>query len=358
MTQLIVTADVDSVDLARSEIEQVFTRQNGQELAPGVGLLTVAEPWPVVAAQWRTAPPIFVRHVMPVQAIIPLRGELTRDSADLQALVLEQFAPLIEPQQSFSVQTRLLADLPYKPYDLNTALAEALQQATGAALDVRSPAQVLSVVCARVVSQRKPPAEQPLHVYLGLSLASDNLSNWAGGMRRFAREEGQISRSEFKLLEALEVFHIDLPARGVALDLGAAPGGWTRVLRQHEQYVTAVDPGELDPRLAQDRGVRHRRMSAEAYLGSDPDPFDLIVNDMRMDARDSARLMVAYAPHLYPHGQVIMTLKLPEEQRQPILDHAFAILRERYQIMGARQLFHNRSEITVYLRPETDKVTR
>lgn len=350
MTQLIVTADVDSVDLARAEIEQGFTRQHGQELGPGVGLLTVSEPWSVVAAHWRATPPIFVRHVMPVQATLPLIGELLTDGAALTAQVVEQFAPLIEPQQSFSVQTRLLADLPYKPFDLNTALAEALQQATGATLDVRSPGQVLSVVCAQPSSSGKARGEQPLQAYLGLSLARDNLSDWAGGMRRFAREEGQISRSEFKLLEALEVFHIELPARGLALDLGAAPGGWTRVLRQHEQYVTAVDPGDLDPRLAQDRGVRHRRMTAEAYLDSEPDPFDLIVNDMRMDARDSARLMVSYAACLYPHGQVIMTLKLPEEQRQPILDHALNLLRKRYQIRGARQLFHNRSEITVYLK--------
>lgn len=52
--------------------------------------------------------------------------------------------------------------------------------------------------------------------------------------------------AEFKLLEALEVFGIVLPSHGVALDLAAAPGGWTRVLRRAGEYVTAIDPGELD----------------------------------------------------------------------------------------------------------------
>src|SRR5258706_189281 len=61
-------------------------------------------------------------------------------------------------------------------------------------------------------------------------------------------------------------------------------------------------------------------------------------------------LMVKYAAQLHKHGTVIMTLKLPEQKREPVLDHAFNILREAYTIMGARQLFHNRSEITVYLR--------
>ena len=98
----------------------------------------------------------------------------------------------------------------------------------------------------------------------GLSRAERNISDWAGGMRRFAREEGQISRAEFKLLEALEVFRIVLPPRGVALDLGASPGGLTGVLRQLDQYVTAVDPGELGPRLA---GQRLHPVAVEGVAG-------------------------------------------------------------------------------------------
>jgi len=45
-----------------------------------------------------------------------------------------------------------------------------------------------------------------------------------------------------------------------------------------------------------------------------------------------------------------MTLKLPEQGRREIIDVAFEILRYAYEILGARQLFHNRSEITVYLK--------
>ena len=115
--------------------------------------------------------------------------------------------------------------------------------------------------------------------------------------------------------------------------------------------MTAVDPGDLDPRLADDSGIRHMRMTAEAYLRADPDRYDVIVNDMRMDARDSARLMLAYAAALYPHGHVIMTLKLPAQKRQPVIDQALALLRQAFMVAGARQLFHNRSEITLWLRP-------
>src|SRR5690606_2902121 len=162
-----------------------------------------------------------------------------------------------------------------KPYDVNTALAAVVRDEFGIPLDVRRPQQILSVVLAR-------PGRETV-AYLGLSPAVFNLSDWAGGVRRFKREPGQISRAEFKLLEALESFGIELPANGRALDLGAAPGGWTRVLRQKGQYVTAVDPGELAPAVALDPRVQYRQMTAEAYLASGPDTFDLIVNDMRLD---------------------------------------------------------------------------
>lgn len=355
---VIVTCDDGSVDLAQAELSAAAPAAVLlEELSAGVLLYDAGIAFAELAAQWRASPPIFVRHIAPVQAIAPLGGH-AGDPAFL-ARTLPDVLPAIDSALSFSVQTRILTDVPYKPFDVNTALAAALAGDNGPVLDVRTPQQIVSVACASLQSWH-PQASmvvggahvgrgRRLAALAGLSPAADNLSNWAGGMRRFAREEGQISRAEFKLLEAFEVFGVELPPRGVALDLGAAPGGWTRVLRQRGQYITAVDPAELDARLAGDRGVRHLRTTAEQYLQDGPDRFDIIVNDMRMDARDSARLMAAFARFLYPHGWVLMTLKLPEHDRQPVLDHTFAILRRAYRITGARQLFHNRSEITLFL---------
>ena len=352
MTQLILTVDATFVDLALPEIKRTQAKVVAT-LAPGVFLTECRQSFIELAEAWRAAPPIFIRHICPVDRIVPLVAQSDADLAALRQAVAEEIAPLADHNLFFSVQTRILADVPYKPFDVNNALSEVIQTTTGAPLNVRTPQQILSVVIAPTLEQTTLPGVSwaPHSAFLGLSLTMHNLSDWAGGVRRFAREEGQISRSEFKLLEALEIFQITLPAHGVALDLGASPGGWTRVLRQHDQYVTAIDPGEMDARTVQDRGIRHKRMTAEGYLADDPDQFDIIVNDMRMDARDSARLMVKYAGQLQAHGIVIMTLKLPEQKREPVIDHAFNILREAYTIAGARQLFHNRSEITVYLQP-------
>jgi 23S rRNA (cytidine2498-2'-O)-methyltransferase len=362
-TWMVLTCDDGSVDLAEQELRRASAHSHAAaHLAPGVLLVDVKEQFAALAAAWQATPPIFVRHICPVHQVVPLWDSPGDPDELAEALIHPQsrsLADALAPEQPFSVQTRLFGELPYKPFDVNQAVSQALSTYTGAALDVRVPQQVLSIVCAALspaVVERLPRelhagSQAALYGLIGLSTPHQNLSDWAGGARRFAREEGQVSRSEFKLLEALDVFDIKLPPRGVALDLGASPGGWTRVLRQRGQYVTAVDPGALDERITADPGVRYKRMTAEAYLHDEPDQFDVIVNDMRMDGRDSARLMAAYARLLYPHGLAIMTLKLPEARRMPILEHALDILRSAYTVAGARQLFHNRSEITLYLRP-------
>ena len=147
-----------------------------------------------------------------------------------------------------------------KPFQINNELAPLIEQESNAPLNVKHPVQVLSVMVGETFA------------HLGISLVQQNLSDWGGGVRRFAKEKGQISRAEFKLLEAIEQFGLELPARSRALDLGAAPGAG------------------------------------------------------------------------------IMTLKLPTTTPLKPLNHALNILEEAFTVAQTRQLFHNRNEVTVYLR--------
>lgn len=315
------------------------------QLAPGILLLESPGGFGELARFLREHPPLFVRHIQPVDRQVPIAGA-PEDLERLAAAALE-LAPRVDPRQPFSVQTRLTAALlghapstpaPYGRYEVNERLAAALGEATKAPLDVRAPAQVLSVLVT------------PGLAYVGLSRTEENLSTWAGGAIRFAREPDQVSRSEFKLLEALRAFSLSLPEAGSALDLGAAPGGWTRLLRRAGLEVTAVDPGDLDPRVAADPGVRHRRTTAQEFRCRRGE-FAVIVNDMRMDARDSARLMLGFASCLATYGLVVMTLKLPHRAAAAVARQALELLRTRYRLLGARHLYHNRSEITAALQP-------
>ncbi len=62
----------------------------------------------------------------------------------------------------------------------------------------------------------------------------------------------QINRAEAKIAEAFEFFHIKNQALGKALDLGAAPGGWTGFLLSKGYTVVSVDSAKLQyDKLAQ-----------------------------------------------------------------------------------------------------------
>lgn len=73
-----------------------------------------------------------------------------------------------------------------------------------------------------------------------------------------AGDDAYVSRAAHKLLAGLDAFGIDVSGR-VALDMGASTGGFTQVLRERgADPVLAVDVGhgQLDPRIADDPGVR------------------------------------------------------------------------------------------------------
>lgn len=343
-TPILFTSQPLAADLALHELQNALPGTRMERwITPGVGLAQASGDWRTLAGTLLQHPPIFIRHLCPATFHIPL--ELAPDDLEILVYHTRQLLLELDTTRTYSVQTRMLEEgfpgkgqWPYTRFDVNNRLAAILGE-WGAPLNVQHPEQILSVTLT------------PTEAFLGLSLARENLSDWAGGERRFKREPGQISRAEFKLLEALETFDLQLPDTGVALDMGAAPGGWTRLLAAHGLRVIAVDPAELDPRVASPN-VTHIRTTVENYLPT-RETFDVILNDMRMDARDSARVMLMAAKYLKPKGFGIMTLKLPEKGMGEVARTALKILGSGYSLLGARQLFHNRDEVTVAVSAKT-----
>ncbi|NOL43776.1 cell division protein FtsJ [Kribbella sandramycini] len=192
--------------------------------------------------------------------------------------------------------------------------------------------------------------EGPRAVLLGVNRLTDSLSDWPGGRMRLARGEERVSRSEFKLEEAIATFGLKLPNGGKAVDLGASPGGWTRILRLHGQEVWSVDPGYLDDRLRGDRGIHHAATTAGRFFADNRVRFDVAVNDMRMDQVLSARMMIDAAGHLRRGGLAVVTLKGGGKNPLDGARRGIAELRAGYDVLHARQLHHNRNEITVVAR--------
>ena len=185
-----------------------------------------------------------------------------------------------------------------------------------------------------------------------------NSAPWHMGVLRQSMPAEAPSRSTLKLAEAIEVFmdrgeQTRLLRRGMtAVDLGAAPGGWTWQLVKRGIRVTAVDNGPLKGVLVKHPLVQHLRQGGFKYAPGKK--VDWLVCDMVEQPSRVARLIEEwFVAGLTKHA--IFNLKLPMKQRVAALDAALNGIRSRLDNEGincrmqAKQLYHDREEVTVFI---------
>ncbi len=166
------------------------------------------------------------------------------------------------------------------------------------------------------------------------------------------------SRSTLKLAEAIEVFmdrseQTRLLRQGMqAVDLGAAPGGWTWQLVKRGIRVTAVDNGPMKGALVNHPLVQH--LKQDGYKYAPRKAVDWLVCDMVDQPSKVATLIGSwFVSGLCKHA--IFNLKLPMKQRLIALDSALGGIRTCLDAEGinfrmqAKQLYHDRDEVTVFL---------
>lgn len=179
---------------------------------------------------------------------------------------------------------------------------------------------------------------------------------WPLGIPRLRMPKSAASRSTLKLAEAFLVFLDDAgraewlrPGRS-AVDLGAAPGGWTWQLMRHGLHVYAIDNGALDPALLGSDQVEHIR--ADGFRWRARHPVDWLVCDM---VEQPSRIAALVADWML-RGQcrrAVFNLKLPMKKRwdelQRCRDLIEATLKgQRFQLRF-KQLYHDREEVTGYI---------
>jgi 23S rRNA (cytidine1920-2'-O)/16S rRNA (cytidine1409-2'-O)-methyltransferase len=108
----------------------------------------------------------------------------------------------------------------------------------------------------------------------------------------FAPAHPWVSRGGVKLAHALDAFGVD-PAGKVALDVGAATGGFTQVLRARRAarvYAVDVGTGQFDAKLAADLAIVVREgLDARDLTRTDiPEPIELIVCDVSFIGAEKA----------------------------------------------------------------------
>ncbi|MGB8518105.1 MAG: 23S rRNA (cytidine(2498)-2'-O)-methyltransferase RlmM, partial [Gallionella sp.] len=136
------------------------------------------------------------------------------------------------------------------------------------------------------------------------------------------------------------------------VDLGAAPGGWTWQMVKRGIRVAAVDNGPMKGVLAKHALVEH--LKQDGFKFAPRKAVDWLICDMVEKPAKVAELMGNW----FVSGwckHAIFNLKLPMKQRLGAVDSALGGIKKRLDEeginykMSAKQLYHDREEITVFL---------
>lgn len=192
---------------------------------------------------------------------------------------------------------------------------------------------------------------------VGYSL-TENRSPFADGILRLRLSPAAPSRSALKLEEAWKVFlpkerWLDYLGGGKkAVDLGAAPGGWTWQLVQQGMMVTAVDNGPMNAGLMATGHVEH--VEADGYNWRPKRAVDWMVCDIIDKPRRTARLAVDWVGGKLCR-YTVFNLKLPMKKRyeewlacREIITRGLDEAGLNY-VLRARHLYHDREEITCFI---------
>lgn len=199
--------------------------------------------------------------------------------------------------------------------------------------------------------------------YAGYSYR-ENHSPFYMGIPRLRLPADAPSRSTLKLEEA---FHVFIPADEwpqrlansmSAVDLGASPGGWSYQLVRRNMWVSAIDNGPLAQSLLDSGLVTWLQQDGFTYRPSQQ------YNWMVCDIVDKPARVTALVAQWLINGwcqETIFNLKLPMKKRYQNVIQNMDALQQQLQVNGiwgtiqARQLYHDREEITVHIRRQVPK---
>jgi 23S rRNA (cytidine2498-2'-O)-methyltransferase len=199
------------------------------------------------------------------------------------------------------------------------------------------------------------------HVTIGIAPV-DNSADNIMGIPRLKMPGAAPSRSTLKLDEAIQWFlSVTQQARlfksgMTAVDLGAAPGGWTWQLVQRGCLVTAIDNGPMQEELMKTGMVDH--LKTDAFTYAPEKKVDWLVCDMAERPLHVSRLIARWFTS-NQCSNAIFNLKLPMKKRLTSVQECINLIEQKLlqanivHTIQAKQLYHDREEITVCIRSQT-----
>lgn len=219
----------------------------------------------------------------------------------------------------------------------------------------------------RILLGDERTSQQVIHVlfiapgccYVGYAYRH-NHSPFYMGIPRLRFPPDAPSRSTLKLEEA---FHVFVPAdewderlgSGMyAVDLGACPGGWTYQLVKRSMMVHAVDNGTMDEALMATGQVIHHRADGFRFEPPRNNVYWLVCDMVEKPSR-VAQLAADWLVKGWCR-EAIFNLKLPMKKRYEEVNQNLRLLCDQLAANGvhaevhAKQLYHDREEVTVHAR--------
>jgi 23S rRNA (cytidine2498-2'-O)-methyltransferase len=181
-------------------------------------------------------------------------------------------------------------------------------------------------------------------------------ANEVCGIPRLRMPADAPSRSTLKLAEAIQFFLGNdaeelLTPEMRAVDLGAAPGGWTWQLVHRGLRVIAIDNGALKGELVDNALVKHLREDGFRYQPKVA--VDWMVCDMVEQPSRIAKLVGTWLANDWAR-YIIFNLKLPMKKRHEELERCRDIILDALSESGRplmlrfKQLYHDREEVTAF----------
>ena len=180
---------------------------------------------------------------------------------------------------------------------------------------------------------------------------------WPMGVPRLRMPREAGSRSTLKLAEAIFTLLTEeerthtLRAGLRAVDLGAAPGGWTWQLAHRGLHVVAVDNGNIAPSVMATDMVEHVR--ADGFTWRPQRNVEWMVCDMVEQPSRIASLVADWVGSGRCRRS-IFNLKLPMKKRLEAVAQCRTLIHKRLASVGPydlriKHLYHDREEVTAYL---------
>lgn len=176
-------------------------------------------------------------------------------------------------------------------------------------------------------------------------------SPWPGGAHHARRDDAAPSRSTLKLEEALALMDDPPRPRARAIDLGAAPGGWSYALLKRGCRVLAVDNGPLTIAGLDELPGELEHLRADGMAFKPPTawlPADWWVSDMLVPPGKALGLLRRWLGQGWCR-RFVVNFKLPQANPLPALapvqDYLASLPGARWHL---RHLYHDRQEVTLF----------